>query len=315
MPRAMRTRTLFWCFTIALLFGPVSSRRQQAVGNIRTQQEPRPAQKTVVRYSRQQDTPLTRCLLYGNCAAFVLLLRTPGLFAFLAKNDAAIVGGGQYHRLVTSTFLHAGAAHLFVNMNSLNNLGKTAEPWFGTRRLAATYLISGVAGNLLSLQLQSAPVSVGASGAIFGLLGAWAVFLKRNEVFFASSGVDIQRSLSSLMQSCALTAAIGFSPGSRIDNFGHLGGLVGGAACSYIFGPKLRWARSSVGVIAVDDPLFPLIPPKRKALPPSRMPSSTRSANSRRRPPQRRRRTATRSQRSSSSRELDDRARRVAGLA
>lgn len=230
------------------------------------QSQPTRKNHNVVRYRRQPTTPLTRSLIYANVGAFVLLARSPRAFGFLAKNDAAILRQGQYHRMLTSTFMHSGVAHLGINMISLNRLGTTTEPWFGTRRLAATYLLSGLAGNALSLRLGTAPLSVGASGAIFGLLGAWAVFLYRNEDFFAAGGISVSSSLRSLLESCALTAAIGFSPGSRIDNMGHLGGLAGGAACSYLFGPRLSKRRlngpaGTSALVIVDRPLVPLIPP------------------------------------------------------
>ena len=109
---------------------------------------------------------------------------------------------------------------------------------------------------LLSLAVGRSPVSVGASGAIFGLLGAWAVFLQRNERFFASRGADVRGSIGSVVQTCTLNAALGMQPGARIDNMGHLGGLLGGAACSFLFGPRLRVGFSRTGV--VDEPLVRL---------------------------------------------------------
>jgi membrane associated rhomboid family serine protease len=265
-----RTRALRMLLLLLSIALPAGARQTQPAAVVvhRPTDTAQPLQsKRIMPYHRQRDKRLTGYLLAGNCAVFVLLSRSPHAFAFLAKNDAKIMRNGQYHRLLTSTFLHSGAAHLFVNMNSLNALGGSAEPWFGTSRFAATYLISGVAGNLLSLQLGTAPLSVGASGAIFGLLGAWGVFLKRHEDFFAARGVSVRSSLTSLLQSCALTAAIGFSPGSRVDNMGHIGGLLGGAACSYCFGPRLRRVRvngrSGVSTIVIDDPVVALFPPSK----------------------------------------------------
>ena len=101
------------------------------------------------------------------------------------------------------------------------------------------------------------------------------VFLQRNEDFFRQGGVSVSGSLSSLLQTCALNAALGATPGARIDQAGHLGGFLGGAACSYAFGPRLRRAR--LGYV-VDEPL--LRPPR------PRLPRRLRPARRRaRRPP------------------------------
>lgn len=184
--------------------------------------------------------PVTRALLYANCAAFLLTARRPGLMQLLAKDDR-LLRLGQYHRLVSACVLHASVPHLVVNSASLNQLGPSIERWFGSDRMLGVYVAGGVAGNALSFAVGRSPVSVGASGAIFGLLGAWAVFLALNERdFFEARGVDISGSLGAVLQTCAINAALGLAPGSNIDNMGHLGGLVGGAAAAYAFGPRLR---------------------------------------------------------------------------
>jgi len=198
--------------------------------------------------------PVTRALLIGNGAAFLVTMQRRGIFDLLAKNDMLLRRGpAQSYRLVTACFLHASIPHILVNSMSLNNLGPSVEQWFGAERFVCTYLVSGVAGNMLSYGVGRSPLSVGASGAIFGLLGAWGVFLKRNEGVF-NPGV-VQASLSGLVQTCALNAAMGMQARS-IDNMGHLGGLLGGAACSYLFGPRLL-ANPYTGTI-VDKPLLQL---------------------------------------------------------
>jgi len=196
--------------------------------------------------------PVTRALLIGNGAAFLVTMQRRGIFDLLAKNDM-LLGRGQVYRLVTACFLHASIPHILVNSMSLNNLGPSVEQWFGAERFVCTYLVSGVAGNVLSYGVGRSPLSVGASGAIFGLLGAWGVFLKRNEGVF-NPGV-VQASLTGLVQTCALNAAMGMQARS-IDNMGHLGGLLGGAACSFLFGPRLL-ANPYTGTI-VDEPLLQL---------------------------------------------------------
>ena len=198
--------------------------------------------------------PVTRALLIGNGAAFLVTMQRRGIFDLLAKNDMLLRRGpAQSYRLVTACFLHASIPHILVNSMSLNNLGPSVEQWFGAERFVCTYLVSGVAGNMLSYGVGRSPLSVGASGSIFGLLGAWGVFLKRNEGVF-NPGV-VQASLSGLVQTCALNAAMGMQARS-IDNMGHLGGLLGGAACSFLFGPRLL-ANPYTGAI-VDKPLLQL---------------------------------------------------------
>ena len=211
-------------------------------------------------FRTQRDTPVTSFLLVANAAAFLALARSPKTFRSLAKDDT-MIARGQSYRLLSSCFLHANLPHLMFNCNSLNALGKSVEPWFGSQRTAVVYASAGVAGNLLSLRLRTAPLSVGASGCIFGLLGAWYVFLQENSAYFRSRGMDVSRITRSLLESCAFTAFIGFAPGSMIDNMGHLGGALGGAAAAYAVGPRMR--RSAFGY-AVDEPRVRLPEAKRK---------------------------------------------------
>ena len=200
---------------------------------------------------------MTTWLLYANAATFVVLYRQGGLFRALAKDDRMLRRGGSFqsYRMLSACFLHANLPHLLVNSNSLNALGSSVEPWFGSRRTAYIYAAAGISGNYFSFRTGRSPLSVGASTSIFGLLGAWAVFLQTNRDFFARGGVNVGSSLRSLMESCVLTAAIGMAPGSMIDNAGHLGGLVGGAAAAYAIGPRLK--RTQYG-FTVDEPIVRL---------------------------------------------------------
>ena len=141
---------------------------------------------------------------------------------------------------------------------SLNNLGPTVERWYGSKRFISAYVFAGVAGNCLSFAMRRSPVAVGASGAIFGLLGAHMAFLQINKDFFESAGIQVSHSLTSMLQVCALNAAFGLFPGSNIDNFGHLGGFLGGAAAGAIFGPRLRRLPYTAGLLLVDEPLVRL---------------------------------------------------------
>jgi len=188
-------------------------------------------------YAPSRAAGATQCLIVTNAAA--LLLLRGKCFSALAKNDA-LIRQGQWHRLVTSCFLHSGALHCAVNCYTLNAIGPQVETFFGLERFFLTYFTSAVAGNALSYSVGRSPISVGASGAVFGLLGAWGVFLKRNQRTLETRGMRrVSASLDSLISTCAVNAFLGMSPGSRIDNLAHLGGFLGGCACAYLFGPRL----------------------------------------------------------------------------
>lgn len=141
------------------------------------------------------------------------------LLRYGAKINGNIVAG-EYWRLVTAMFLHGGFVHLLINSFSLNAIGSIAETVYGRKRFFVIYIVSGILGNLLSLCFSSYP-GVGASGAIFGLLGAMLYLGVKNPEFMRSGfGKDI-------LGLAVLNLAYGFTA-SGIDNFAHLGGLIGG---------------------------------------------------------------------------------------
>jgi rhomboid protease GluP len=162
------------------------------------------------------------------------------LLALGAKERGALAAG-QVWRLVSPIFLHIGLLHFFVNMYSLYALGPAVERFFGGARMLLFYLLSGISGVILSDALSSR-ASVGASGAIFGLLGALAAFLYQHRRVFGSAGGAQFRQLVFV---ALLNLAIGLSPG--IDNWGHLGGLLSGAIMTWFLGPQLRpsWGDSA----------------------------------------------------------------------
>ena len=210
-------------------------------------------------YFRQRQTPVTHALLCLNGGAFLISrgAMNGALFRALSKTDA-MIRRGQYYRLVSACALHASTTHLIVNSMSLNSLS-AVEQWFGSRRFVSTYVTAGVAGNLLSFAVGRSPVAVGASGAIFGLLGAHSAFLVANRRFFEAHGMDVQVQFNAILQTCALNAALGLGRNSRIDNMCHLGGLLGGAASAALWGPRLhRLYRVSGRAAIVDQPLVRL---------------------------------------------------------
>ena len=155
---------------------------------------------------RPRRADLASKLFAANLACFVLVRGRA--FPYLVKSNAAL-RRGQLHRLVSSCFLHGGPLHLAVNCASLRNVGPVVETFFGSERFLATYLGAGISGNLLSWGLGRAPTSVGASGAIFGLVGAWAVFLVRNQRVLEEYGFrNIDAQLKSIMQLSLVNARV-----------------------------------------------------------------------------------------------------------
>ena len=161
----------------------------------------------------------------------------------------ALVAQGESWRLVSSVFLHSGAAHLGFNMLSLYFLGAFTEEAFGRGRYFALYLLSGVAGGLAYLYFGGFnQPAVGASGAIFGLLGGVLGYAIRRGTFSWQNPLIRQ-----LLILLALNLYLGFSI-PNISNTAHLGGLAGGFAFGWLMAPtvysrkKLR-ALSPVAIV------------------------------------------------------------------
>jgi rhomboid protease GluP len=148
-----------------------------------------------------------------------------------------LIRAGQYWRLVTPIFLHAGLLHIGFNLYALFIIGPPVEARFGPRRFLFLYFFSGVSGVLASMAF-SPDISVGASGAIFGLIGAYAVFLYQHRQVFGEPG---RRLLLNLVFIAAVNLLIGLAPG--IDDWGHLGGLAGGSLLALATGPltEIAW--------------------------------------------------------------------------
>jgi rhomboid protease GluP len=144
------------------------------------------------------------------------------------------IAAGQIWRLITPIFIHVGTIHILVNMFSLYNLGPVVEHFFSSPRMLANYLLSGMAGTTMSLGF-SRSISAGASGAIFGLLGALGVFLYLHRRIFGRFG---QLQLRQILFIALLNLGLGFLPG--IDNWGHLGGLLAGAGLAWFLGPRFK---------------------------------------------------------------------------
>lgn len=131
-----------------------------------------------------------------------------------------LIQAGEYYRLFTSAFLHADFMHVLFNMYALFALGRIVEDFMGKWKMIGIYAFSAVTGGMLSY-LYTPNVAVGASGAIFGLLGAILI------ITLFGKKKSMKSMFSRIMIVLAINLFSGFSS-SNIDNFGHIGGLLGG---------------------------------------------------------------------------------------
>jgi membrane associated rhomboid family serine protease len=173
--------------------------------------------------SRLGKVSWTSKLVLTNLVMFGLQMAMPSITKFGAKRSELILQGRELHRLITPIFLHGSPTHIMLNTFSLRNIGPEVERLFGGGRFLTTYLAAGVAGNLMSAYYSPNP-SIGASGAVFGLMGAYYAFLSQNERLLGRSGQDAMSRVSGTL---AMNVLFGLaSPG--IDNWAHIGGAIGG---------------------------------------------------------------------------------------
>jgi rhomboid protease GluP len=195
--------------------------------------------------------PAPRRLLFRPYVTFTLIGISVGMF-LLQMASQALLGGdvlfalggkinqsilaGQLWRLFTPMFLHGSIIHIAFNMYALFNFGPGLELHYGRWRFLALYLLGGFAGNVMSFMFSANP-SLGSSTAIFGLLGAEGVFLYHNRALF---GDFARRALTQVIGIAVVNLVIGFTANSLIDNWGHIGGLLGGTLFAWFAGPLLH---------------------------------------------------------------------------
>ena len=139
---------------------------------------------------------------------------------------------GQLWRLLTPALLHGSITHIFFNMYALLSLGTGLERYFGRGRFFTLYILGAFAGNVASF-LFSGGYSVGASTAVFGLVGAEGIFLYQNRKLLGRQG---RKAIGNVIFIVAFNLIIiGSLP--YIDNWGHIGGLVGGLMFTWFAGP------------------------------------------------------------------------------
>ena len=186
------------------------------------------------------NSTITNQLILVLVAVYLGLLIYPGLeehlflFNRAILSDGAIhgVAEGEWYRLITAGFLHAGFTHLLFNSLALYTLGTPFEAFYGRARYLLLLLVSLVAGSYASITFNADnQVSVGASGAIFGLFGALLIVGRR-------LGVEMRSTLTLLAINAFIAVAI-----PNIDWRAHLGGMAGGAVMATLFRlipPKTR---------------------------------------------------------------------------
>lgn len=148
------------------------------------------------------------------------------VLVFLGAKVNELIRSGEYYRFITCMFLHGGIIHLALNMFALKSLGPLIERVYGKTKYIIIYFLSGILSSVFSY-IFSAGVSIGASGAIFGLFGAALVLAVKMK---NSIGRGFMANILSVI---AVNLFMGFSI-PNIDNFGHLGGLIGGIATSFL---------------------------------------------------------------------------------
>jgi rhomboid protease GluP len=206
-------------------------------------------------------TPGTYFLLSINIAVFLWMLfhgvdpRNPTSDQLLhyGATRPDLIFHGQWYRLLTATFVHVGLIHIATNMWCLWNLGLLGEPLLGPFGLVAVYMLTGIAGNLLSLGINVvvfrdfASVGAGASGAVFGIAGILIVLLSNHKLPIPI--YELKRLRRSVIQFAALNLVIGLSTailpvGIRIDNGAHLGGFLSGLSLGVPLVPRMTSGRA-----------------------------------------------------------------------
>ncbi len=180
---------------------------------------------------RPKKPIVTYVLIAINILIFIVSMFANDFLYNLAVNRYLITEG-QWYRLITGIFLHANIFHLVFNMYALYIIGMQLESFLGKGKYLAVYLLSGLAGSVLSIFMSSG-FSVGASGAIFGLMGSLLYFGYHYRVYLDSV------IKSQIIPLIIINLLIGFFA-SGIDIWAHIGGLIGGVLATMAVGVKYK---------------------------------------------------------------------------
>lgn len=202
--------------------------------NAKTERDNKVYEKTF----RRKPVIITYLLIFACIATFfaafmidgpdILTGKMLGTVGAYGANWGPLLQAGEIWRLVTHIFLHGSLMHILVNMYSLHILGSQIETLMGRFKFTVIFLVSGICGGLLSGLLNESP-SVGASGAIFGLMGAMLYFGIQYRTYL---GEALKKQILPVI---LINLAIGFMS-TGIDNYAHIGGLVAGIFCTMALG-------------------------------------------------------------------------------
>ena len=198
---------------------------------------PPPPQPRPVPVSLPATTPrVTYAILGITIIAYLIQLLTQFTLGYdlpveLGAKANAAIRAGQLWRFFTPMLLHGSILHIGFNMYALYIFGIGLERRYGHGRFLLLYILSGFAGAVFSFLFSSA-YSIGASGAIFGLVSAEGIFLIQNRRLF---GTRMRGALNNVIFVVAINLFLGLQPG--IDNWGHVGGLMGGLIFAWFAGP------------------------------------------------------------------------------
>lgn len=179
--------------------------------------------------------PIVTYIIMAVCIILFILMELSGgstnsqiLLKYGANLDI-LVKNGEYYRLFTCIFLHIGIMHLICNMYSLYVIGREVESLFGKVKYIIIFILSGIFGSIMSIAFTHNTISAGASGAIFGLLGALLYFGINYRTYL---GEAIKRTIIPII---VVNLIIGFFA-EGIDLAAHIGGLVGGVLVAMMVG-------------------------------------------------------------------------------
>lgn len=179
-----------------------------------------------------KKTPyITYILIFINILFYVLSVISNSFYNSMVLNPSKILNG-EYYRLLSCIFMHGGIIHLLCNMYCLYVIGPQVESFFGKIKYIVIYLLSGIIGSLMSLSITNS-ISLGASGAIFGLLGSILYFGYHYRVYLS------QAIKSQIIPIIVLNLFLGFML-NGVDNAAHIGGLIGGVLASMMAGVKYK---------------------------------------------------------------------------
>lgn len=216
---------------------------------------PRPVQQQLILHIPSVKPYVTYVLIAINVAIFIIRFLSPEInlqiLQWGANYSPSVLVDGELHRLLTSMFLHSSVytqqgyalentMHIIFNMFILYAVGSYIEPLFGHLRFVLIYILGGLGGSVLTAVLSGADsYSVGASGAVFAILAAEFVYLYQHRKLLGARGRAQMRAILFMAGANLVLGILTTVEGAqtRIDNWGHVGGALGGLALAWAIGP------------------------------------------------------------------------------